>query len=435
MSIDNIEKSFHSFFLRNNIPTDAKFLIAVSGGVDSMTCLALALKLNLKIAVAHVNFQLRAQEGDAETQLVTQFCKKNKIPIYVLKKDTKKYATTNKLSIQQAARAIRYDFFKKLTLENAINYVITGHHKQDNIETFFINSIRGSGSSGLGAIPNEREQFIRPLLDTSKNTIYDYAAKNGIPFSEDSSNLSSKYDRNFLRNEIIPQLENRFPNFNKGVNNTIATIKKDYELLQQLVNEKTAPFIKEFDACIYVAENKLGSEIWYQHLKHYGFNYAQINSLVNLKDHTGKKFIAKDYILYVDRAQWIITSKKNSHEAHHVFSADFQTTAPITISGALIEPPESLKVASTVALLDFDLLSFPLIIRKWVPGDYFFPIGLNKKKKLSDFFIDNKFSPIEKENTWVLENNKEIIWVIGARISDNYKINSNTKKCLKLSLC
>ena len=147
MSIDNIEKSFHSFFLRNNIPTDAKFLIAVSGGVDSMTCLALALKLNLKIAVAHVNFQLRAQEGDAETQLVTQFCEKNKIPIYVLKKDTKKYATTNKLSIQQAARAIRYDFFKKLTLENAINYVITGHHKQDNIETFFINSIRGSGSS------------------------------------------------------------------------------------------------------------------------------------------------------------------------------------------------------------------------------------------------------------------------------------------------
>ena len=234
----SIDQTYHTFFKKYAIDKDSKFLVATSGGVDSMTALFIAKKQGLNVCAAHVNYALRAEESDSETKLITKFCKQHQIPHFVLHENADQFAKKNQLSIQEAARKIRYNYFNALIVEHEFNYVVTAHHKEDNIETFLLNAIRGSGTKGLSGIPSQRAHFIRPFLTTSKKEIIDFATENNIPFSIDSSNLDSKYDRNFIRNQIAPLLKERFPSFSSGFELTIENINSERVLLDQLIQEK-----------------------------------------------------------------------------------------------------------------------------------------------------------------------------------------------------
>ena len=433
--MNKIEKAYQNFFTENNIDNGSNFLIAVSGGADSMVSLALAQSLKLNVEVAHVNYQLRAQESDLETELIIKYCKEYKIELHVLNKDCSAYAKNNKLSIQEAARNIRYTHFEELIAKHHFDYVITGHHLEDSIETFFLNAIRGSGIKGLSGIPKVRDKYIRPLLTTSKNEILEYIKEHSIPFLNDSSNSSLKYDRNFLRNKITPLLKSRFKNFNTSLNSTINIVDSENKLIQQLVAEKLAPLISNNKGSIHLEnDNSIDSTIWYHYLKNFGFNSAQVDDIVKKKHQSGKKFFSELYVLYIDRNRWIIDKQTTPSTDTYLLSSKLISNAPFLIEAKKIKVTFDIKANRNTAYLDLDLLTFPLTIRKWTKGDFFIPFGMTNKKKVSDFLIDNKVSQSQKKQTWVMLNKKEIIWVIGYRISDLYKKSGQTKDCLHLRL-
>ncbi|MDG2370202.1 MAG: tRNA lysidine(34) synthetase TilS [Flavobacteriales bacterium] len=433
--MNKIEKSYHNFFNENNIDINSKFLIAVSAGADSMACLAIAQNLNLKIEVAHVNFLLRGLESDNETILLRKYCEKHKIKIHVLKKDCNAYSISNKLSVQESARNIRYSFFEEIVSKHEIDYVITGHHSEDTIETFFINAIRGTGIKGLSGIPKVRGIYIRPLLDTSKKEIQTYISENDIPYLDDSSNASLKYDRNFLRNKITPLLKERFKNFNTSLKSTISIIESENKLLHQLVSEKLAPFISYKKESIHIENvENISSKIWYHFLKNFGFNAPQVDDIVNHNHQSGKKFSAPNHTLFVDRNKWIIHENKINVNQEYLIFSNLISETPFLIEAIKIKVPSKILEDRINAYLDYNLLSFPLKIRKWKKGDFFIPLGMENKKKVSDFLIDNKIPQSEKDEIWVLTNKGEIIWLMGYRISDSYKISDKTKHCLHLRI-
>ena len=433
--MNKLENTYQNFFNENNIGSSSKFLIAVSGGADSMASLAVTQSLNLKVEVAHVNYQLRAQESDQETALIIQYCKKHKIELHILKRDCSQFAKKNKLSIQESARNIRYSYFEELITKFHFDYVITGHHLEDTIETFFLNAIRGSGIKGLSGIPKIRDKYIRPLLNTSKDEVLEYIKEYNIPYLNDSSNSSLKYDRNFLRNKVTPLLRSRFKNFNASLNATINIIEKENKLIQQLVAEKLTPFISSNKGSIHLENDaSIGSNIWYHYLKNFGFNSAQVDDIVINKHQSGRKFFSEEYVLYIDRNKWVLEKQKTQSNDEYQLSSKLISNAPFHINANKIIVKSDLKAAKNTAYLDFDLLTFPLTIRKWTKGDYFIPFGMTNKKKISDFLIDNKVSQSEKGQTWVMLNKNEIIWLIGYRISDLYKISNQTKNCLHLKL-
>ena len=433
--MNKTEKSYHNFFAKNKIDINSKFLIAVSGGSDSMACLAIAQNLNLKIEVAHVNFLLRGLESDNETILVSKYCQKHEIKLHVLKKDCNDYSLSKKLSVQESARNIRYSFFEEIVSKHEIDYVITGHHIEDSVETFFINAIRGTGIKGLAGIPKIRDIYIRPLLDTSKKEIQTYVSENNIPFLDDSSNSSLKYDRNFLRNKITPLLRERFNNFDASLNSTLSIIASENKLLQQLISEKLAPFISYNNESIHLKNSEnVSSKIWYHFLKKFGFNAAQVDDIVNNNHQCGKKFSTPKHTLFIDRNKWIIRENKIKANQEYLISSNLISETPFIVELMKIKVPSKIKSARNNAYLDYNLLSFPLKIRKWEKGDFFIPLGMKNKKKVSDFLIDNKIPQSEKDEIWVLTNNNEIIWLMGYRISDPYKISEKTKNCLHLRI-
>ena len=433
--MNNLEKKYRTFFTENNIENSSNFLIAVSGGADSMASLAVVQSLKLTISVAHVNYKLRDQESEQETAMIIQYCKKHKIELHVLKKDCNDYAKENKLSIQEAARNIRYAYFEELIAKHNFNYVITGHHLEDSIETFFLNAIRGSGIKGLSGIPKIRDKYIRPLLNTPKDEILDYIKEYSIPYLNDSSNSSLKYDRNFLRNKVTPLLRSRFKNFNSSLNTTINIIEKENKLIQELVAEKLAPFISTTNGIIHLENNgSINSHVWYHYLKNFGFNSTQVADLVQNTHQSGKKFFSSNFILYVDRGKWVLEEKKTQSNHEYLLSSKLISNAPFPINATKTKTTLDLEIDNNIAYLDFDLLTFPITIRKWKNGDSFIPIGMTNKKKVSDFLIDKKVPQSEKDQTWVMLNKNEIIWVIGHRISNSYKISQLTENCLQLRL-
>lgn len=428
-----IENTYQTFFKKHAINKQSKFLIAVSGGVDSMTALAIAKEQGLNVCAAHVNYSLRAKESEKETALVQKYCNKHKINCFIIHENAENYANKHQLSIQEAAREIRYCFFDKLIFEHHFDYVVTAHQKEDNIETFFLNAIRGSGTTGLSGIPTKRKNYIRPFLLTPKKEMITYAKQNNIPYLNDSSNLDSKYDRNFIRNNITPLLEKRFPNFLAGMELTLENISSENQLLKSLINEHLAPFLEHKNDVIYITPPEhLELEIWYQFLKPYGFNHSQVCSLVNKEHQTGKKFISSSYELFIDRGKWIVQKKQVYNDQLYFINENLSCNAPFNLKAVKTTIPDSFSKNNNSAYLDIDKLVFPLKIRRWEKGDFFTPIGMKNKKKISDFLIDEKIPLNQKENTWIVESDNEIIWVVKHRISEQYKITSTSKCCLIL---
>jgi tRNA(Ile)-lysidine synthase len=426
-----------------NPPTGKKFLLAVSGGLDSIVIAELFRLSGYSYSIAHCNFQLRGKESDEDENFVKELAVKSGVPFYSIRFDTEKFCLENKLSIQMGARQLRYEWLEKTRNDNGLDYLVTAHQKDDILETFFINLLRGTGISGLHGIPAKNGNIIRPLLHFYRKEITDFAKENNLAWREDSSNESDKYERNKIRHHLVPMLEEMNPKAKESISATIENIGRTELILNNSLDALTSGFISKKDNRILIHFDffkKLNhpSVYLYELIKSFGYNYEQCLQITDsINGQPGKCFLSDTHRVIIDRENLIITpiigiNETSTYEVtkeleeiiteSHVYS--FKTHKN-TLGNKIPVEPEA-------ATLDFDKLTFPLKIRKWEHGDKFYPLGMNKPKKVSDFLIDTKVSVPDKEQVYVLVSGNDIAWLIGYRPDERFKVTEATKN---LYLC
>ena len=439
--------NFTNFIKKENLfqPKD-KLLVAVSGGVDSVVLCELCHQAGFNFIIAHCNFQLREEESERDEIFVIELAKKYDVEIFIKKFETEKYAEEKKLSIQVAARELRYEWFNSLINQSTnqpINHILTAHHANDSIETLLMNFFKGSGISGLHGILPKQSEIVRPLLFAKKVELSAFAKENNLPFVEDSSNSSDKYTRNYFRNQLIPSIEKVF---SQVEDNLIENSKRFAEiemLYQQAIDLHKNKLLEKKGEEIHIPVLKLLkcsplSTIVYEIIKDFSFTSHQTEAVIKLLDSDSGKYIQSATHRILKNRNWLIISSITTLVVGNILIEENNKVIQF-VSGKLkfedlTTPNSPITTDNSIAMLDADKIIFPLLLRKWKQGDYFYPLGMQKKKKLSKFFIDQKLSLLEKENIWVLEMDKKIIWITGKRIDDRFKITASTKNILKISL-
>lgn len=419
-------------------------LLAVSGGVDSVVLCHLFKQANLPFAIAHCNFNLRNQESEAEMQFVHHLAQYYQVPFYSTRFETKTFACNNKVSIQMAARTLRYRFFYNLLEEHGFNQLATAHHWDDAVETILLNLIKGTGISGLYGIQPINGKTIRPLLFARKKEIIDYAQQEQLDWRTDSSNSKDQYQRNFIRNKVIPLIQKINPNFEETTKETCARLSDVGRVFQHYLHKIKKEILTIKDNIHYLAIHQIAHLPWettiaFELVRSYGFTFKQIKQLIKGQLTSGKIIYTADYMLYIDRKQWLIKKKPlaNQQLKQQIISENTQFinyhnhTFYFKI---YTKQHYSLKKIETTAALDYDLLQFPLIIRPWQRGDFFYPLNLQGRKKISDLLIDLKIPIALKEKVLVVTSNNQIVWVVGHRIDDRFKVLDATKKIFEIIL-
>jgi len=425
---------------RNLFIRQDRLLVAVSGGLDSMVLLHLLKQLDIELAVAHCNFQLRGEDSDTDEEFVRLHCVKIQIPFFCKRFDTNNYATENRLSIQMAARELRYAWFEELMEGKGFTKLATAHHFNDSIETMILNWVRGAGIEGLRGIRAKRINIIRPMLFVTRNEINTYAADHQITWREDISNQTDDYQRNFIRHQVVPQLKRLNVSLENTIRDSVMKVEDEWAFYEKSVGDWKANFVLHDGEAIKVSKagfhhHAHGASLLWHCARVSGFSYEQCREAFDIKDRqSGKQFLSATHKLVVDRDYFIITPQEN-----HWSQVSIQINQAQSFLGrwrldmresAELKPSDNLNEA----VLDADLLVFPLQWRKWVTGDYFFPLGMTHRKKISDFLIDRKISLGEKDSVTVLESEGEIVWVVGHRIDNRFKLTSETKRALSFLL-
>lgn len=440
-----MQGKLEAFVSENNLfCKNDRILIALSGGVDSVVLAHLMLKANYDIALAHCNFHLREEESNRDEAFVRSWAEKNGVRLFVKEFDTFSYMKENKLSLEMAARDLRYQWFDSLLKEYGFSYLATAHHLDDSIETFFINLLRGTGIAGLHGIQAKNDKIIRPLLFATREEILSYAKKNSISFVEDSTNSETKFTRNKIRHNLFPVLRELNPNFEFALKKDIEHLR-DTEFVFRREIEKVKQEIIEKEKDVFKIKIERLQELTplniylYEILSEYGFNETHINDiLLCLSENSGKQFFSKTHRLLKDR-QYIFIDKIKDESKNDFFLINQEQGSLIYPLRMQMEVMRDLKFVNiskskNIAMLDFDLLKFPLVLRKWRQGDCFVPFGMKKEKKLSDYFTANKYSLIDKENQWILCSEEKIIWIVGERIDNRFRISNTTKNILKIEV-
>lgn len=416
-----------------------KTLLAVSGGVDSMVLLYLYRALKLNFAVAHCNFQLRGVESDLDEKLVADFCKNNNIPYFIERFDTMQIVESKKVSIQIAARELRYNWFKQICSENDYQFIATAHHLDDQAETFLINFTRGTGIDGLVGIPEKNENIIRPLLNFSREDILNYATENGVEWREDQSNATTKYLRNKMRHLVLPVLKEENTEFLKSFQNTLRHLKQTQLLANDAVvffeNECVKMINDQLEIDLEKAQNFDNNKHYLlQILKRYGFSSMDEIEKICSTD-AGKVLKNDKHTILKDRKKLIVFKEKQKNsEEFYIKDQISVDNLPFIIKIAEIEKLD-FNVDINTIFVNSNLLQWPLVLRRKKAGDIFQPFGMNGMKKVSKFFKDEKLSKIQKEGTWILENGDgKIIWIVGLRADDRFKVTNTKQKNYKISL-
>jgi len=428
---NHIEKNFP--FLR-----EGKLLIAVSGGLDSVALVHLCHSLNLNVALAHCNFNLRGDESDADENFVLQLAEDFNIEVFVENFDTESFAKDHKLSTQMAARALRYTWFIELAAQLQFEYILTAHHADDNLETFLINLSRGTGLEGLKGIPEINDNIVRPLLPFSREAIEKYAEENNIDWRKDSSNASDKYFRNALRHKVVTQLKDLNPQFLENFNKTISHIKDAYDVVNDMIDEVGKAILFKKENAVYFDIKKLQDfnnpkAYLYELLKGYGF--TEWNDVYGLlQSQSGKQVFSEHWRLLKDRDHLILSEIGDATNATIlIVETDRKVTTPFgQLQFELVSDIQAID--NNTIYIDNNKSSFPLKIRKWKKGDSFYPFGMQGSKKLSKYFKDEKMSLLDKENIWLLCLENDIVWVIGWRADERFKVTETTKAILKITL-
>ncbi|OFX68524.1 MAG: tRNA lysidine(34) synthetase TilS [Bacteroidetes bacterium GWE2_29_8] len=438
--------SFCNYIAKHNLFNDTnRILIAVSGGVDSVVLLDLLKKYANNIAIAHCNFQLRDLDSEEDEKFVYSLSLKYKVPFHTIRFDTSKYCKESKVSIQMGARKLRYNWFEQVRQNNGFDYIAVAHHADDVNETFFLNLIRGTGIAGLRGIKNKSENIIRPLLFASKREIMEYAETNNLIFREDQSNASLKYKRNIVRHSIIPQIRTINENFDKNLQQTIDLLDLHEKFFNQYYNKLEKKLEKKENDIIIIdyevlMQNEFKLLVAYKLFSKYGFTPPQIKDIINTDLNTGAEIKSQDYTLLMNRKKYLIKKNLNIRSFYQIrYYINIQTCKleepyRLTIKQISKEQITNFTLPKNIAMFDLDKLIFPIYFRKWDIGDYFFPFGLNAKKKISDYFKDIKLSKFEKENQWLLCSDEDIIWVTEHRTDDRFKVTPNTKNVLLIEI-
>lgn len=429
-----VKQSFLSEITRKKLCTSKdKILLAVSGGVDSMVMLHLFKECGFIVGVAHANFQLRGIDSEGDERFVKEISDKNSIPYFVKRFETETYAKSNHWSIQMAARELRYGWFKELLTEQHFDLIATAHHLNDSIETVLLNLVRGSGLEGIDGISSRNGKIIRPMLWATRLEIERYAKENKIEWREDRSNASDDYARNFIRHRVYPLLEELNPSLEKTADESITKISGAVELMESGAEHWREKFERAKGSQILLDKkgiehlNNPAGVLW-NLTKGLGFNLDQCRQIITaMHGQPGKLFTTSQFELVIDRDHIIISPIQP--EMTETLIQISQTEASLGNFKMKIERNETVDIKNdpAMAVLDAAKLKFPLRWRKWRSGDSFYPLGMNHQKKLSDFLIDRKISLVDKETITVLESGGEIVWVVGLRLDDRYKVTETTE--------
>ena len=410
---------------------DSRLLLAISGGADSV-CLFFILKdLGYKVELAHCNFNLRGKESDEDENFVRDLADKFAINFYIKSFKTRKYADTQKISIQMAARDLRYKWFNYLLENNNIDFVISAHHKDDNIETFFINLIRGTGINGLCGMMPRNNNVIRPMLEISKYEIQEYLSLKNIRYRYDSSNSDPKYLRNKIRHQLMPLLNEMNPNIQQTISDEMLFLGDINKFFQRHIDIVRARLLICNNGIYkinisHLIELENLEIIFFELLKPFGL--SQVTQILKaLESQSGKKFFSSTHQLIIDRQEIIISLAENYQDDIEIIELDIEIESPLNLKFTKSADTSVCKDLN-IAKFDFEKISFPLRLRRWKSGDKFMPLGMRNFKKLSDFYIDEKYSVLEKDRQWILCSNNDIIWIVGNRIDDRYKVENYTKK-------
>lgn len=439
-----MKEQFLTFIKEQNLVTpEDKILLTVSGGIDSMTMLHLFKSCGFNVSIAHCNFTLRGAESDGDEELVTRTAQQLGIALHINRFDTLAYAEQYKLSIQMAARELRYNWFNQLAQTNNYARIATAHNANDVVETMLINLTRGTGIHGLTGIGVINGDIIRPLLFASRTQIEQYVKENNIAYREDSSNAETKYIRNEIRHNIIPRFEQLNPAFRTGITNT-ARILNDVETVYNAHIERLKTLVIKQENTLYhiqiaaLINHAVTAPQLFELLSEYDFTFDTAeNMLKNLSGQPGACYYSRTHKIVKDRSSFILYPLKvNEVESYTIQKGDcsFDGEIKLELNTFLSNDDFTLKRNREVGSFDIDKLSFPLTLRRWKKGDIFYPFGMRGKKKISDYFSDQKMSIPEKENTWILCSAEDIIWVVNHRTDNRFCITKNTREILQIEL-
>ena len=412
-------------------------VVGISGGADSVALLHILVSLGYKCIAAHCNFNLRGDESFRDEQFTIDFTKRLQIPLCKISFETNKYAQENRLSVEMAARELRYRWFEELLNTYDADAVAVAHHRDDSVETLLINLTRGSGLTGLTGIKPKNGNVVRPLLCVSREDIYAYIENNGLEYVTDSSNSSDIYTRNFIRLKVIPLLEEINPSVKASLARTANHLYDASLIYNHSIEEARRVIIQNNRLSISALLSfPAPATILYEMLKPYGFSRTVCESIFTVLDKdSGKIFYSSTHRLLKDRSDLLIdVLSGEDNRAYLINLEDDNVDLPVELKPEIVVIKEDYQIEKDrkFAYFDFDKLSFPLVLRHWQEGDWFVPFGMKGKKKISDYFSDKKFSLFDKEKTWLLCSGQDVIWIVGERTDNRYRIEKTTKKVLKL---
>lgn len=412
-------------------------VVGISGGADSVALLHILVSLGYKCIAAHCNFNLRGDESFRDEQFTIDFTKRLQVPLCKISFETNKYAQENRLSVEMAARELRYRWFEELLNTYDADAVAVAHHRDDSVETLLINLTRGSGLTGLTGIKPKNGNVVRPLLCVSREDIYAYIENNGLEYVTDSSNSSDIYTRNFIRLKVIPLLEEINPSVKASLARTANHLYDASLIYNHSIEEARRVIIQNNRLSISALLSfPAPATILYEMLKSYGFSRTVCESIFTVLDKdSGKIFYSSTHRLLKDRSDLLIdVLSGEDNRAYLINLEDDNVDLPVELKPEIVVIKEDYQIEKDkkFAYFDFDKLSFPLVLRHWQEGDWFVPFGMKGKKKISDYFSDKKFSLFDKEKTWLLCSGQDVIWIVGERTDNRYRIEKTTKRVLKL---
>lgn len=437
-----VKQRIVAFISKHKLLTSiSKVIVGVSGGADSIALLHFLHQNGYECIAAHCNFHLRGEESNRDEQFVREFCRNLQIPVEITEFETERIARENKISIEMAARELRYRWFEELRILHSADEICVAHHRDDSVETLLLNLIRGTGIRGLTGIAPRNGHIVRPFLGVNRSEIEEYILQNSLTFVNDSTNTETVYLRNKIRLEILPKLEEINPSVRDTIERTSDNLRSVEQIYLAEIEKQQTSIVTTNEGKILISIPKLllfahPSTLLFELLQPCGFNRTVCEEIfASLRGIPGKTFHSTEYTLVKDREELIIKKKEEIHAIE--FWIEKSTDAiyqPIELRFQTIEIADlTFKKAKNIAYFDFDKLVFPLKLRRWQQSDWFIPFGMTGKKKVSDYFSDRKFNLLQKEEAWLLCSDNEIIWIVGERSDNRFKVSKETKRILKIT--
>ena len=432
--IKKIEKYIEA---ENLLSPHATIIVGLSGGADSMVLLDVLTLLDYRCVAAHCNFHLRGEESDSDAQFVKKWCKDSDVEFTTIDFDTRQYASDKKISIEMAARELRYSWFEIIREQHDAVAISVAHHRDDSVETVLLNLIRGTGIRGLSGIQPRNGRIVRPMLAVTRKEIEEYVEARQLPFRTDSTNNEDIYTRNAIRLNILPMMETLNPSVKESIYKTSHHLSEVEKIYIEHINQlKRTIFIDNKIDISKLQQTASPLSVLFEILSPLGFTPAVIEDVFqSMKSIPGKQFFSDKYRLIRDRDYFILLENQadeDSEIGYEISEGINEIENPILLKISIESSDIEIDKNPNCLYADAEKLSFPLSLRRWRAGDWFIPFGMKGKKKLSDYFTDRKFSLADKENAWILTSDSNIVWIVGERADERFRVDEGTKKVLKI---